>query len=189
VPLRRIDADRDTHEPLIEAFVPEAAMDQRLDRSLANARWLVGSGFAIVLGIAIDAPAGAEEGETATAAATTVENSTDTATAQESATKSQDGARGARAKDKKGNKEKDNNPSELLALSTAVTDQPDVICKNLRITGSTIKKRVCGTPEQWEEARKKKSDAAQEGMRQMRDQSTVVSRPADYPQPPGGPSR
>jgi hypothetical protein len=137
----------------------------------------------VFFGLAIDAAAAAEDRD-GTDAAPTSESSANGVSAKGTPSPSRDEGRESRAKvrSKKGKDQ----PSELLALSSALEVEPEVVCKNVAVTGSTIKRRICGTAQQWEDARKKKLDAAQEGMRQMRDQSTVVTTPPNYPQSPTG---
>jgi hypothetical protein len=155
-------------------------MDQRSQR--LGASWLIGSGFALVLGLTVDFAARAEDPETQ-AAATTSKGSDDAASTQASPTEAQAGEQEARAKNAKAkNKAKaKRQPKELLALSSALEEPPEIVCKNLTLTGSNMKRRICGTAEQWDEAKKKKSDAAQEGMRQMRDQTRQVSPAGAFP--------
>src|SRR5262245_43807499 len=109
-------------------------MDQRSDRPFASARWLVGSSFALVFGLAVDSAAGAEEPD-ATDAAPTAESSTASGSAKAASPQSRDEGRESRGNGKaKGKKSKDQ-PSELLALSSAVESEPEVVCKNVAVTG------------------------------------------------------
>jgi hypothetical protein len=149
-------------------------MDLSTEKTFASARWLVGSGFAVVFGLAVDAPLRAEDQEAAPSTAA-IETSADASATE--ASKPRDGAsrRAQKEKDKKAT------APPPAAATTAYVAEQEIVCKNVEVLGSSIKRRVCGTPEQWEAARKKKSDAAQEGMRQMRERSTLVTRPLDTP--------
>jgi hypothetical protein len=61
--------------------------------------------------------------------------------------------------------------------------EPERVCKNIKPTGTRVAKRVCGTPEQWAAMERTTTDAAQEGMRQVRDQTSIV---VTQPTPPLG---
>ena len=157
-------------------------MDQGSHRTFSGAHWFVGSSFAIVFGLAIDSVARAENTDTANAAPTS-QSSTNPASAKAPPAESREDGRTARANGKANGKGKaKDQPSQLVALSTALEVEPEVICKNRKVSGSSIKRRVCGTAQQWEDARKRTTTAAQEDMRQMRDKTTVVSRAPEYPQ-------
>lgn len=71
-------------------------------------------------------------------------------------------------------------------LQADVIDQR-MICKNIKLTGTNISRRICGTPEQWAAQDKKTTDDAQEAMRQVRDRSSiVVTQPGNQPTGLGG---
>ncbi len=67
------------------------------------------------------------------------------------------------------------------ALQADVVDER-IICKDIKLTGTKISRRICGTPEQWAAQDKKTTDDAQEAMRQVRDRSSiVVTQPGNQP--------
>jgi hypothetical protein len=59
-----------------------------------------------------------------------------------------------------------------------------MVCKNIKLTGTKISKRICGTPEQWAAQEKRTTDDAQEAMRQVRDRSSIVVTQPDNPLSP-----
>ena len=61
-----------------------------------------------------------------------------------------------------------------------------MICKNIKLTGTKISKRICGTPEQWAAQEQKTTNDAQEAMRQVRDRSSIVVSQPENPLSPGG---
>jgi hypothetical protein len=74
-----------------------------------------------------------------------------------------------------------------LAAQTAETVEAKIVCKNVKLTGTKISRRTCGTPEQWAAQSEKTTDNAQEAMRQVRDRSSiVVSQPQNPLGAPGG---
>ena len=75
------------------------------------------------------------------------------------------------------------------ALPTHTADVIDerIVCKNVKLTGTNISRRICGTPEQWAAQNKKTTDDAQEAMRQVRERSSiVVTQPGNQPGGLGG---
>lgn len=61
---------------------------------------------------------------------------------------------------------------------TDETVEETIVCKNIKLTGSKVARRICGTPEQWAAMGKRTNDAAEETMRQARDrQSTITQQP------------
>jgi hypothetical protein len=54
------------------------------------------------------------------------------------------------------------------------TNEATLVCKNRKVTGTKISRRICGTPEQWAAQQSKTTDAAQEAMRQVRERSSIV---------------
>jgi hypothetical protein len=74
-----------------------------------------------------------------------------------------------------------------LAAQTAETVEARIVCKNVKLTGTKISRRTCGTPEQWAAQSEKTTGDAQEAMRQVRDRSSIVVSQPDNPLgPPGG---
>jgi hypothetical protein len=74
-----------------------------------------------------------------------------------------------------------------LAAQTAETVEARIVCKNVKLTGTKISRRICGTPEQWAAQSEKTTDDAQEALRQVRDRSSIVVSQPDNPLgPPGG---
>ena len=77
-------------------------------------------------------------------------------------------------------------PPEAAAVATTGTDaaalaiEPDetvenkIVCKNIKVLGTKISRRTCGTPEQWAAQARKTTDDAQETMRQVRDRSAIA---------------
>ena len=73
-----------------------------------------------------------------------------------------------------------------LAAPQAETIEARIVCKNVKLTGTKISRRICGTPEQWAAQQQKTTDDAQEAMRQVRDRSSVVVSQQENPLSPGG---
>lgn len=67
----------------------------------------------------------------------------------------------------------------------ADTVDAKLICRTIKPTGTRVGRRICGTPEQWAASEKASTDAAQEGMRQVRDRSSVVVSQPESPLSPG----
>jgi hypothetical protein len=64
------------------------------------------------------------------------------------------------------------------------TVEEKLVCKSVKPLGTRMAKRICATPEQWAAAEGRSTDRAEEGMRQMRRQgSLVVAPPSSAPQP------
>jgi regulator of extracellular matrix RemA (YlzA/DUF370 family) len=74
----------------------------------------------------------------------------------------------------------------VLAAPQAETIEARIVCKNVKLTGTKISRRICGTPEQWAAQQQKTNDDAQEAMRQVRDRSSVVVSQQENPLSPGG---
>ncbi len=70
-----------------------------------------------------------------------------------------------------------------LAAQAGETVEARMMCKNVKLTGTKISRRICGTPEQWAAKEQKTTDDAQEAMRQVRDRSSIV---VSQPQSPLG---
>jgi hypothetical protein len=71
------------------------------------------------------------------------------------------------------------------SAQAAETVEATMVCKNIKLTGTKISKRICGTPEQWAGQQRKTTDDAQEAMRQVRDRSSIVVTQPDNPLSPG----
>jgi hypothetical protein len=69
------------------------------------------------------------------------------------------------------------------ATPPAETVDQRIVCKNVKLTGTKISRRVCGSPDQWAAQERRTTDDAQEAMRQVRDRSSVV---VSQPQAPVG---
>jgi hypothetical protein len=67
----------------------------------------------------------------------------------------------------------------------AETIEARMVCKNIKLTGTKISKRICGTPEQWAATNEKTSNDASETMRQVRQQGGVVVTQPGTPGPGG----
>jgi hypothetical protein len=75
----------------------------------------------------------------------------------------------------------------LAQAPTSETVDIKIVCKNIKVIGTKIARRVCGTPEQWAAQQRKTTDGAQEAMRQVRERSSiVVSQPGNRPGGLGG---
>jgi hypothetical protein len=72
-----------------------------------------------------------------------------------------------------------------VAEPVAETVEAKLVCRTIKPTGTRVGRRICGTPEQWAASEKASTDAAQEGMRQVRDRSSVVVSQPDNPLAPG----
>jgi hypothetical protein len=76
---------------------------------------------------------------------------------------------------------------ETNATRTAEIDADDVIvCRNQQVIGTKIKRRVCATAGQWAAMQRRTANAAEEGFRQLRERSTIVSDAPSGPSPSGG---
>jgi hypothetical protein len=65
-------------------------------------------------------------------------------------------------------------PATTSATQPAEVVEATLVCKNRKVTGTKISRRICGTPEQWAAQEKKTTDDAQEAMRQVRERSSIV---------------
>lgn len=63
--------------------------------------------------------------------------------------------------------------------------EAQIVCKNIKLTGTKISRRICGTEAQWAAQQKRTTDDAQEAMRQVRDRSSIVVNQPDNPLSPG----
>jgi hypothetical protein len=61
-----------------------------------------------------------------------------------------------------------------LAPDPDETVETRIVCKNIKVLGTKISRRVCGTPEQWAAQARKTTNDAQETMRQVRDRSSIA---------------
>jgi hypothetical protein len=69
-----------------------------------------------------------------------------------------------------------------LAIQPDETVETKIVCKNIKVLGTKISRRTCGTPEQWAARARKTTDDAQETMRQVRDRSAIaMPEPANAP--------
>jgi hypothetical protein len=156
------------------------------DSSLAHtaARTLFAAVLAIALGYAASAPAQSP-------AAGADDASAGAAPAADQPRRARDRRRAAESGDETRAPEAAAVPETLPTHTVTTTSTAQVIddvearmvCKNIKLTGTKIARRICGTQEQWASMEKRTSDNAQEGMRQMRDRSTVVT---SQPQSPLG---
>jgi hypothetical protein len=62
----------------------------------------------------------------------------------------------------------------VAAEPAAETVEAKMICKNIKVVGTKISRRVCGTPEQWASVSERTSNDAQETMRQVREATSIV---------------
>lgn len=74
------------------------------------------------------------------------------------------------------------------AADTAASNEPKLICKNIKPIGSRVARRICGTEEQWAADNARTSADAAEGMRQIRDRSGVTGGASSGPASLGSPS-
>jgi hypothetical protein len=61
-----------------------------------------------------------------------------------------------------------------LAIEPDESSETKIVCKNIKVLGTKISRRTCGTPEQWAAQARKTTDDAQETMRQVRDRSAIA---------------
>jgi hypothetical protein len=67
--------------------------------------------------------------------------------------------------------------SSAAIADTDETVEATVVCKNIKLTGTKVARRICGTPEQWAAMQKRTNDAAEETMRQARDRQSTITQP------------
>jgi len=147
------------------------------DSSLAHA--LFATALAIALGYAASVPAQSADAVTSGA---------DSAAADQPR-RARDRRRAAEAGDETRAPEAAAAPETLPTHTVTTTSTAQVIddvearmvCKNIKLTGTKIARRICGTQEQWASMEKRNSDKAQEGMRQMRERSSVVTAQPENP--------
>lgn len=65
------------------------------------------------------------------------------------------------------------------------TVEAKMVCKNIKVTGTKMARRVCGTPEQWAAVNDRTSNDAEETMRQVRERSSIVTSQPGTPGPGG----
>jgi hypothetical protein len=66
------------------------------------------------------------------------------------------------------------NAATASVAQSSETIEATLVCKNRKVTGTKISRRICGTPEQWAAQEKRTTDGAQEAMRQVRERSSIV---------------
>ncbi len=71
---------------------------------------------------------------------------------------------------------------------TAKTGDSEVICKYDQLSGTKVKRKVCGTAEQWATWRRKNQDNVDEVTRKTREGAGSIARPdlSQRQMPPGG---
>lgn len=74
-------------------------------------------------------------------------------------------------------------PLEVAAETAA---QPEPVCRTMKVLGSRVAKRVCGTPEEWAASTSRGIRDSKETMRQIREQS-AIAQPVGTTQRPLGP--
>lgn len=65
------------------------------------------------------------------------------------------------------------------------TVEAKMVCKNIKVTGTKMARRICGTPEQWAAVNDRTSNDAEETMRQVRERSSIVTSQPGTPGPGG----
>ena len=75
-------------------------------------------------------------------------------------------------------------PLERQEIAAEAKAEPAVVCRMMRPTGTRVKRRACGTAEEWATNEGRHADAAQETMRQVRDRSTIVVAQPENPLSP-----
>jgi hypothetical protein len=73
----------------------------------------------------------------------------------------------------------------VAAPTAAETIEAKMICKNIKVTGTKMSRRVCGTPEQWASVSDRTRSDADETMRQVRERSSIVTSQPGTPGPGG----
>jgi hypothetical protein len=181
-------------------------MSRVSDRSCSRVRALVAATLALALGVATAGIAAAAQPDASAADPATTERIADGSNAAQPAAESRrrarDGRRNADAtvdaagaaaartrdatSDASASRDSGSAPpvaAEVSAETTAAaTGDEELVCRNMAITGTNVKRRVCGTKEQWAAQRNSRSAAAQEGLRQVRDQTTVLTSPPAFPE-------
>jgi hypothetical protein len=79
-------------------------------------------------------------------------------------------------------------PAAPATAAPPVSEGPEatIVCKNIKLTGTKISRRICGTEAQWAAQENRTTDDAQEAMRQVRDRSSIVVSQPDNPLSRGG---
>jgi hypothetical protein len=147
----------------------------------AAARALLTTAFAVALGTSVGALA--QDSSPAANDAT----ATEPATPAEQPRRNRDRRRNADAAAEAAAPATAASATSSVAATTqqAETVEARMVCKNIRLTGTKISKRVCGTPEQWAATNEKTSNDASETMRQVRQQGGVVVTQPGTPGPGG----
>lgn len=68
------------------------------------------------------------------------------------------------------------------------SEEPKLVCKNIKPIGSRVARRICATEEQWAADNARTSADAAESMRQVRDRSGVTGGSSSGPASLGSPS-
>jgi hypothetical protein len=167
-------------------------MSRVSDRSCSRVRALVAATLALALGVATAGIAAAAQPDASAADPATTERIADGSNAAQPAAESRrrarDGRRNAEATVDAASAPRDSGSAPPVAAevsaetTAAATGDEELVCRNMAITGTNVKRRVCGTKEQWAAQRNSRSAAAQEGLRQVRDQTTVLTSPPAFPE-------
>lgn len=56
-------------------------------------------------------------------------------------------------------------------------EEPEIVCKTIKVLGTKIGQRVCGTPEQWAASTRRNSEAARDAMREISTRSGFPATP------------
>ena len=68
---------------------------------------------------------------------------------------------------------------------SAVAAEDELVCKKYKLTGTKIAKRVCGTQAQWDARNRRTSEAAQDAVREVGEQSAFPAAPTVPTAPTG----
>jgi hypothetical protein len=55
--------------------------------------------------------------------------------------------------------------------------EPEIVCKTIKLTGTKIGQRVCGTPEQWAASTRRASDAGRDAVQEISGRSAFPAAP------------
>jgi hypothetical protein len=168
------------HQPKAETIAEPGRTAMHRDSGAARfvARALLTSVFVVTLGAG--APALAQDATPLDDAA--VASGTDAAAAADQPRRGRERRRAAEAADETRPPEPAAAPATLPTYNAATasvaqaaeTIEAKMVCKNRKITGTKISRRICGTPEQWAAQQQRTTDDAQEAMRQVRERSSIV---------------
>jgi len=56
-------------------------------------------------------------------------------------------------------------------------EEPEIVCKTIKLLGTKIGRRVCGTPEQWASSTRRSSDAARDAINEISTRSGFPAAP------------